>query len=168
MSACFDLIFAELKGAIVDVLSNTAGNNKNGIVLICLYLFCVISDDGIPVVNNSDITPILATLIVHSKPLHLISNMYYIENFCLKSDCECILAFKTAIDKLKVISIDILKPRSSRIYCDIDIKDIFEITSNVDSRFDKNGRRISHPKNPLERHIENFTNNIAQATLSTI
>lgn len=78
---------------------------------------------------------------------------------------ECISAFKTAIDKLKVVTVDVLLPRSTRIYCDISLSDIFKLTGEVDEKYDRNGDRISCPNDPLNRHIEQFTNLISVSTL---
>lgn len=149
-ATAFDLTMAELKGAIIDV-------------------FALSCDHKIPTLSVSDITPILATIIIHTKPLHLISNLRYVEHFNLSqfnaNESECISAFKTAIDKLKVVTVDVLLPRSIRIYCDISLSDVLKLTGEVDEKYDRDGHRISSPSDPLDRHIEQFTNLISASTL---
>ncbi|GLV32532.1 hypothetical protein CBL_00758 [Carabus blaptoides fortunei] len=151
LSTAFDLTLAELKGAIVEVIALTC-------------------DNKIPILNVSDITPILATIIIHAKPVHLISNLYYIENFHWSKNkgSEYLLAFKTAVDKLKVVTVDVLLPRSNRIYCDIGLEDVMKMTSNADDKYDQKGQQISVPNNPLDRHIEHFTNMITTSVLDHI
>ncbi|XP_021918868.1 uncharacterized protein LOC110829448 isoform X2 [Zootermopsis nevadensis] len=58
-----DLILAELKGAIVDAHS-------------------VLSKDSrLPTLTTDDLIPLLVTVIIQAKPLHMASNLYYMENF---------------------------------------------------------------------------------------
>lgn len=78
------------------------------------------------------------------------------------------LAFKTAVDKLKVVTVDVLLPRSNRIYCDIGLEDVMKITSDTDDKYDHKGQRINAPNNPLDRHIEHFTNMITTSVLDNI
>lgn len=60
----YDLLYAELKSVIAEFTAESSNDENH-----------------IPVVENSDVIPVLMTVIVKSKLMHLYSSLYYINMF---------------------------------------------------------------------------------------
>jgi hypothetical protein len=92
LQTTLDLILAELKGAIVDahsVLSREYSVNffkrsnvqSTFFVVIWYMFFSLVEDSQLPALGTDDLIPLLVTVIIQAKPLHMASNLYYMENF---------------------------------------------------------------------------------------
>lgn len=73
-------------------------------------------------------------VLIKSKPVHLASNLYYIENFFWnnqnKEHVSFILeSFKAAAEDLKEASEKTMRPPSGDVCRKLDLKDVIEITS---------------------------------------
>lgn len=92
-----DLILAELKGAIVDAHSVLSSEHRVSYlytlvkcksnmqfifftVIWCMF-FSLAEDSQLPTLMTDDLIPLLVTVIIQAKPLHMASNLYYMENF---------------------------------------------------------------------------------------
>ncbi|KAJ9579187.1 hypothetical protein L9F63_024706, partial [Diploptera punctata] len=108
-----DLILAELKGAIVDAQS-------------------VLSKDSqLPTLTTDDLIPLLVTVIIQAKPLHMASNLYYMENFqwtLSPSDAISfsLVNFKAAIQELLTLKPTSLRPRSEKVHRELGLEDLMK------------------------------------------
>lgn len=73
--------------------------------------------------------------------------------------------FQQAVDKLNHFKIEELNPRNAQFHPNIGLGELIQITSEIHSRFDKNGRRIYKISSPSDLHLERLTAMIAAATL---
>ncbi|PNF18909.1 hypothetical protein B7P43_G01383 [Cryptotermes secundus] len=147
-----DLILAELKGAIVDAHS-------------------VLSKDSqMPTLMTDDLIPLLVTVIIQAKPLHMASNLYYMENFqwtLSPSDATSfsLVTFKAAIQELLTLKPKELRPRSEKVRRELRLEDLMKVTVEVGQRFERSGeRREEIPISPLDRQMERITAMIEAST----
>jgi hypothetical protein len=49
--------------------------------MIWYMLFSLAVDSQLPALMTDDLIPLLVTVIIQAKPLHMASNLYYMENF---------------------------------------------------------------------------------------
>ncbi|XP_069679944.1 ankyrin repeat domain-containing protein 27-like isoform X2 [Periplaneta americana] len=147
-----DLILAELKGAIVDAHS-------------------VLSRDSqLPTLTTDDLIPLLVTVIIQAKPLHMISNLYYMENFqwtLSPSDAISfsLVTFKAAIQELLTLKPSELRPRSEKVHRELGLEDLMKVTGQVGQRFERSGERREEVLiSPLDRQMERITAMIEAST----
>lgn len=117
LSTTYDCIFAELKSVLIDVIAKYSENEAE-----------------IPIINNSEITPVLMVVLVKSKPMHLASNLFYIEHFLWTNEqaehIKYILdSFKMAAEALKEVNEKTMRPPSGEVCRSLDLKGVIEITS---------------------------------------
>lgn len=80
----YDLIFAEIKGAIAEIISTLPSRYLLGQKVRRKprdYVLDVVENVVIPTIDNWEIPQLLIAVIVRSKPLHWASNLYYIKAF---------------------------------------------------------------------------------------
>lgn len=156
-----DLIMAEIKGAIVDA-------------------HCVLPTGNEPWSppirpTSDDLIPLLMGVLVQAKPLHLASNLFYMENFQWTLEpnnalSHSLVTFKTAVQTLLGISINELPPKSRKILQELSLEDLIKVTGVVDGRFNRGGERKDVPLeergafSPLDRQLEHLTNMIEAST----
>ncbi|PSN51356.1 hypothetical protein C0J52_07920 [Blattella germanica] len=158
-----DLILAELKGAIVDAHSVRS------------------KDSQLPTLSTDDLIPLLVTVIIQAKPLHMASNLYYMENFqwsLSPSDATSfsLVTFKAAIQELLTLKPDSLRPRSEKVHRELGLEDLMKasnsvlfdkcfVTGEVTQRFERSGERKEEiPITPLDRQMERITAMIEAST----
>ncbi|GFG37242.1 hypothetical protein Cfor_10937 [Coptotermes formosanus] len=147
-----DLILAELKGAIVDAHSVLSKESQ------------------LPTLTTDDLIPLLVTVIIQAKPLHMASNLYYMENFqWTLSPNDAIsfslVTFKAAIQELLTLKPQELRPRSEKVHRELCLEDLMKVTVEVGQRFQRSGeRREEIPVSPLDRQMERITAMIAACT----
>jgi len=147
-----DLILAELKGAIVDAHSVLSKESQ------------------LPTLTTDDLIPLLVTVIIQAKPLHMASNLYYMENFqwtLSPSDAISfsLVTFKAAIQELLTLKPQELRPRSEKVHRELRLEDLMKVTVEVGQRFERSGERREEVRvSPLDRQMERITAMIEACT----
>jgi hypothetical protein len=147
-----DLILAELKGAIVDAQSVLSKESQ------------------LPTLTTDDLIPLLVTVIIQAKPLHMASNLYYMENFqwtLSPSDAISfsLVTFKAAIQELLTLKPQELRPRSEKVHRELCLEDLMKVTVEVGQRFERSGERREEVRvSPLDRQMERITAMIEACT----
>ncbi|XP_022914617.1 uncharacterized protein [Onthophagus taurus] len=141
----YDLIFAELKSGIIEIISKSDMENQ------------------IPVIENKDIVPILMAVIIKSKIIHLHSNMYYIEHFLWKlqnsQDVQNTISnFKVAIEKISTLSDEDLKPCDGKICKEMDSLKMMQLMT-TEEKYKKDEK-----KSLVENHVHRIYNLILTST----
>lgn len=80
----YDLIFAEIKGVIAEISSTLTGTYIQSQKISRkpqIYILDVVENGVIPTIDRWEISQLLMAVIVKSKPLHWVSNLYYIKGF---------------------------------------------------------------------------------------
>ncbi|KAF5307948.1 hypothetical protein FQR65_LT06515 [Abscondita terminalis] len=122
-------------------------------------------ESEIPVIDNSDVIPILITVIVKSKLIHLYSNFYYINTFFenLKDNQtfrHVLNEFEVAILKMSRLSKNSLKPSSIDLNKNMDLNKFIAVTSDIQSKIRRNRDEMT----PLDNHLHNVTELIVTST----
>ncbi|XP_067014979.2 ankyrin repeat domain-containing protein 27 [Anabrus simplex] len=147
-----ELMLAEVKGAIVDAQSLMAG------------------DSHLPTLNTDDLIPLLESVIIQAKPLHMASNLFYVENFqwtLSPNDASSfsLVTFKAAVQELLLVDASQLKPRSEKVIRELGLEELIKVTGELGQRFDRSGERRSEgPISPLDRQLERVTAMIEAST----
>lgn len=80
----YDLIFAEIKGVIAEIISTLPSTYLLG-QKVCrklrVYVLDAMENVVVPTIDNWEIPQLLIAVLVRSKPLHWVSNLYYIKAF---------------------------------------------------------------------------------------
>ncbi|GJQ80415.1 hypothetical protein Trydic_g12274 [Trypoxylus dichotomus] len=148
LTTTFDLVYAELKSAIVEIISISAEENK------------------IPVVENRDIMPVLMIVIIRSKLIHLFSNMYYIENFLWElQESEhiknTIMLFKDAIAQIQSLNDENLRPSSSgKVHKNLGLDEVTTIMGEMETKSQNPATSL------VENHMKRVTSLIFTSTSS--
>lgn len=134
LSTTYDYIFAELKSVLIDIISKYSSISSK---LYCFINYAFSSPDNeaeIPIINNNEIGPVLMVVLIKSKPVHLASNLYYIEKFLWLNQQEdhishILESFKMAAEDLKHASEKTMRPPSGEVCRSLDLKGVIEMTS---------------------------------------
>lgn len=144
LKACLDLILAQVKGALVDFYS--------------------ISDEGsgLPPVASEDLISLLVAVLIQAKPLHLVSNIFYMEHLqwtLPPNDClsYSLVTFKAALKKLLNIKVEELRPRSKKVRRELTLEDLFLVTGEIEQP----DRKVT---SPLDRELESIAAMIEAST----
>ncbi|KAJ8942224.1 hypothetical protein NQ314_010124 [Rhamnusium bicolor] len=122
LCSTYDLIFAELKLALVSLISKYSEKECE-----------------IPVINNEEIIPILMLVIIKSKLLYLPSNLFYIEFFADdmlrdNSNIRTILqVFQTVTQKIMQTEESSLKLCDDKLSPNLDVCETMEIMTFVEN-----------------------------------
>ncbi|KAJ3622350.1 hypothetical protein MTP99_002865 [Tenebrio molitor] len=119
LCSTYDLVFAEIKTAMVSVISQNSEK-----------------DNEIPIIDNRDIIPVLMVVIIRSKLVHIFSNLFYIKMFYNKLEENRIVSdifksFETATNRLMEIDVKNLQPITGKIIKSIDLEQYIKITTCV-------------------------------------
>ncbi|KAB0802832.1 hypothetical protein PPYR_05018 [Photinus pyralis] len=144
----YDLIFAELKMALINVISRHPDTDSN-----------------IPVVNNEDIIPILITVILQSKLVHLHSNFYYLDRFMGSlSENELfrhtVMVFREAVNRMRELSTQSLRPATVSLCREMDLVKLIQITDEMNIKLRVKEREIT----PYEAQLIEVTDLIVMST----
>ncbi|KAF5285643.1 hypothetical protein FQA39_LY16549 [Lamprigera yunnana] len=142
LCTAYDFIFAELKAAVINTISKSSSREYE-----------------IPTINNSDVIPILITVIVKSKLPHLYSNFYYITAFGgrlneLDYFKHVLKAFEQAVIKLNGLSKDSLKPRCVELYQEMDLPKFIYVTNKIYDKINHNIDEMTPLDNQLYEKAE--------------
>ncbi|XP_049941242.1 ankyrin repeat domain-containing protein 27-like isoform X1 [Schistocerca serialis cubense] len=151
LRATMELMMAELKGAIVDAHSEVAEEGQ------------------LPALTSDDTLPLLMSVIIQAKPLHMASNLFYMENFqwtLSPNDVNsyCLVTFKAAVQELLSLDPAALQPRSEKVVREMGLEDLFKVTSEIDSNHRHKDGKTSGPVSPLDRQRERVTAMIEAST----
>ncbi|XP_044271735.1 ankyrin repeat domain-containing protein 27-like [Tribolium madens] len=118
LCSTYDLVFAEIKTAMVSVISEKSDKEIE-----------------IPIIDNKDIMPVLMAVIFRSKLPYMLSNLFYIKFFCFKIEenreiFDIFKAFESAVDKLIELDIDTMEPMKGLFQRSLDLEEYIKITSN--------------------------------------
>ncbi|EFA09994.1 hypothetical protein TcasGA2_TC012161 [Tribolium castaneum] len=118
LCSTYDLVFAEIKTAMVSVISERSDKEIE-----------------IPIIDNKDIMPVLMVVILRSKLRYMLSNLFYIKTFYLKIEenreiFDIFKSFKTAVDRLMQLDVDIMKPMKGLFQNSLDLEEYMKITSS--------------------------------------
>ncbi|KAK7861943.1 hypothetical protein R5R35_006314 [Gryllus longicercus] len=147
-----DLILAEVKGAIIDAQS------------------VLLTDAELPSLSTDNLVPLLMSVIIQAKPLHMFSNLYYVEHFQWTLSPKdamsfSVVTFQAAVQELLRIKGSDLKPRSEKVHRELGLEELIKVTGEVDEHFDRNGERCqTGPVSPLDRELERITSLIEAST----
>ncbi|KAK4876365.1 hypothetical protein RN001_012787 [Aquatica leii] len=149
LSTTYDLIFAELKAGIISTISKSSSQEYQ-----------------IPIINNSDVIPILITVIIKSKLIHLYSNFYYINTFFeylneYNSNFKHVLnEFEVAILKMSGLSKETLKPSTVDVVENMDLCKFITVASDIRKKIRVNEDKMT----PLDNHLYSVTELIVAST----
>ncbi|KAF4522320.1 hypothetical protein B566_EDAN011321 [Ephemera danica] len=134
LKSCLDFILAQVKGALVDFYS--------------------LSDEGsdLPSVASGDLISLLVAVLIQAKPLHLVSNIFYMEHLHYS-----LVTFKAALKKLLNIKVEELRPRSKKVRRELTLEDLFLVTGEIEQP----DRKVT---SPLDRELESITAMIEAST----
>lgn len=113
LCSCYDLIYAELKMALIETFEDDA--------------------HWIPCLNNVDVVPVIIKVIIAAKPKHLYSNLVFIQGFLLghqSTTAEFILQqFELAYNHLKCYTLG--KQGAAMVTNELDQRQFHEMVTNT-------------------------------------
>ncbi|RZC35791.1 uncharacterized protein BDFB_008789, partial [Asbolus verrucosus] len=120
LCSTYDLVFAEIKTAMVSVISENSER-----------------ENEIPIIDNSEIIPLLMDVTVKSKLVHVFSNLFYIKSFYHKITenhvvSDILKAFETAVNRLVMTDVKNIQPTSGKIIRSMNLEEYIKITSSSD------------------------------------
>ncbi|GLH01747.1 Uncharacterized protein GBIM_07809 [Gryllus bimaculatus] len=127
-----------------------------------------LADAELPSLSTDNLVPLLMSVIIQAKPLHMFSNLYYVEHFqwtLSPKDAMSVVTFQAAVQELLRIKGSDLKPRSEKVHRELGLEELIKVTGEVDEHFDRNGERCqTGPVSPLDRELERITSLIEAST----
>ena len=110
---------------------------------------------------------LLATVIVQSRPKHLLSTLNYADIFAwaVPSDMiESVTLINSAVDFVKNVQPKKLLPSSGRLKREVSMEEIIQLTDELSQSFDRRGNRLEPLKSALELHRERFAQRLERST----
>lgn len=152
LQTTIDMIIAQLKTMLVDVYSHLSSDcnvNMSDMVM-------------------SNLRPLLLSVIIQAKPLHMAANLAYIEKYqwSLQPNDEAsfsLTLFIKAVEDLLNLEFCNLKSQSKKVHTELGIGELIEITSRVDEMFHRSGIHLNFVT-PVDRQMELVTSMIEAST----
>ncbi|XP_063921354.1 ankyrin repeat domain-containing protein 27-like isoform X2 [Zophobas morio] len=112
----YDLVFAEIKTAMVAVISQNSEK-----------------ENEIPVIDNRDILPVLMVVIIKSKLSHVFSNLFYVKSFYHTMDDNRVISdifrsFEKAVHEVAKTDTRDVQPGAAKMIQSIDLEEYMKIT----------------------------------------
>ncbi|KAG8201303.1 hypothetical protein JTE90_016785 [Oedothorax gibbosus] len=133
-----------------------------------------VKNKDIPCVTSDDLIPLLVNVIVHSRLDNLISNLYYIENFCLETSpvdklSFGLVTFQAAIEYLKNNEFEFLKTSSRKIQNQLPSRELRTATSDPNSS-KKSPIRTKQAacQSPTDHLLENVSKMVETSSKDTL
>jgi len=94
---------------------------------------------GLPFLTTDDLLPVLLTAIIRARLFHLVTDVYYLENFlwCISSKdvySYSFVTFKAAVQFLKNADTSRLGPTENKLKKELSLEELMEVTEKMDSK----------------------------------
>ncbi|XP_040579519.1 uncharacterized protein [Lepeophtheirus salmonis] len=116
--------------------------------------------DDLPYPNDAELIMLLATVIIHARPKHLMATLNYADVFAwsVPADMiECVKLIQSAVDLLRNVQPEKLPPTSGKLKRDVSMEEIIQLADEFEQSFDRQGNRLEPVKSALDMHREKFT-----------
>ncbi|KFM62899.1 Ankyrin repeat domain-containing protein 27, partial [Stegodyphus mimosarum] len=135
-----------------------------------LFENCYPVSKDTPRLTSDDLIPLLVGVIIQARPQYLVSNLYYMQNFCWEMSSVdkygfSLVTFQAAKEYLKCNEFDFLKPSSRKIKKELSLGELMEVAVEMQN----NTKPSVEPKpaqcqSPIDHQLENVTKMIEAST----
>ncbi|XP_035214953.1 ankyrin repeat domain-containing protein 27-like [Stegodyphus dumicola] len=135
-----------------------------------LFENCYPVSKDTPRLTSDDLIPLLVGVIIQARPQYLVSNLYYMQNFCWEMSSVdkygfSLVTFQAAKEYVKCNEFDFLKPSSRKIKKELSLGELMEVAVEMQN----NTKPSVEPKpaqcqSPIDHQLENVTKMIEAST----